>query len=411
MKTAILLIIFLVLSAVAGFSQNVGINADGSAPDNSAMLDVNSTSKGFLVPRVTMQQRDAIATPANGLMVFCTDCGTNGALCIFYNTFWMAVSLCNSPAPDEGVHVALPNQITWIWEAVAGAAGYKWNTTDNYTTAVDMGTNTSTTETGLACTTPYTRYVWSYNSCGTSTPTGLTQSTVTVSSPVEGTHVPGATQITWVWNAVPGATGYKWNNVNDYNTAFDLGTNTSTTETGLTGNTVYARYVWAVSSCGESLPATLSQSTLYIGMSYQGGVIFYIDGTGLHGYVAAAADQSSGASWGCYGVWLGTTATTIGSGQTNTTNIVNGCSDEGIAGKICNDLVLNGYSDWFLPSKDELNQLYLQKNLVGGFSNVIYQTSSESFTYNNWVQDFNAGTQANYAGKNNLYRVRAVRAF
>jgi hypothetical protein len=54
----------------------VGISIDSSAPDNSAMLDVKSNSKGFLLPRMTRVQRDVIDGPVNGLMVFCTDCGT-----------------------------------------------------------------------------------------------------------------------------------------------------------------------------------------------------------------------------------------------------------------------------------------------------------------------------------------------
>jgi hypothetical protein len=58
----------------------------------------------------------------------------------------------------------------------------------------------------------------------------------------------------------------------------------------------------------------------------------------------------------------------MGAGQANTTAIVNGCSTTGIAARICDELVLNGYSDWFLPSYDELNQMYIQRNLIGGFS-------------------------------------------
>ena len=100
----------------------------------------------------------------------------------------------------------------------------------------------------------------------------------------------------------------------------------------------------------------------YIGASYGGGIIFYIDGTGQHGLISAITDQSTGAQWGCTGTFWGGTSTAIGTGQANTTIIVNGCSAiAGIAARICNDLVLNGYTDWFLPSLDELYQMYLQK--------------------------------------------------
>lgn len=59
-------------------AQGVGINDDGSMPNNSAMLDVKSTNKGLLIPRMTEAQRTAIALPANGLTVYQTDAGASG---------------------------------------------------------------------------------------------------------------------------------------------------------------------------------------------------------------------------------------------------------------------------------------------------------------------------------------------
>jgi hypothetical protein len=64
-------ILFLALSMAV--NAQVSINADGSLPDNSAMLDVKSTTKGLLAPRMTAAQRDAIVSPAKGLLIFCTD--------------------------------------------------------------------------------------------------------------------------------------------------------------------------------------------------------------------------------------------------------------------------------------------------------------------------------------------------
>jgi hypothetical protein len=69
----IILFVFVLFFANVLYSQNVGINATGAAPNASAMLDVDATNKGFLTPRMTTAQRLAIATPANGLMVFDTD--------------------------------------------------------------------------------------------------------------------------------------------------------------------------------------------------------------------------------------------------------------------------------------------------------------------------------------------------
>jgi microcystin-dependent protein len=75
MKIIILLFIALALSGFQGISQ-VAINTDGTAPGASAMLDVKSTTKGMLIPRMTAAQRGAIASPAAGLMVYQTDAPT-----------------------------------------------------------------------------------------------------------------------------------------------------------------------------------------------------------------------------------------------------------------------------------------------------------------------------------------------
>src|SRR6516162_4373498 len=63
----------LIVSVQISSSQSVDINTDGTLPSASAMLDVKSTTKGFLIPRMTMVQRNAIASPATGLLIFQTD--------------------------------------------------------------------------------------------------------------------------------------------------------------------------------------------------------------------------------------------------------------------------------------------------------------------------------------------------
>ena len=68
-KLLIALLIIVTINTVA----QVGFNSDGSTPDNSAMLDINSTEKGILIPRMTEAERNAIVSPAQGLMVFQTD--------------------------------------------------------------------------------------------------------------------------------------------------------------------------------------------------------------------------------------------------------------------------------------------------------------------------------------------------
>jgi uncharacterized protein (TIGR02145 family) len=104
---------------------------------------------------------------------------------------------CEPPStPTSGVHIAMPTQITWNWNAVNGASGYKWNTTNDYASATDMGTATTKTETGLICNTIYSRYVWSYNACGSSTPVILDQETLpcpwTCGQTITVTHITGS---------------------------------------------------------------------------------------------------------------------------------------------------------------------------------------------------------------------------
>jgi len=158
---------------------------------------------------------------------------------------------------------------------------------------------------------------------------------------------------------------------------------------------------------------------ILIGDFYQGGVIFYLDGSG-GGLVCAVSDQSSAAEWGCYTTAIsGADGTAIGTGAQNTIDIEAGCTTPGIAADICANLSLNGYIDWFLPSKDELNEMYINKATIdatalanGGtaFVGNYYWSSSEYNNGNAWSQYFYNGTQYNILSKGNPFYVRAVRA-
>jgi len=91
MKIKILTTLLVILSL--GLFAQVSINTDGSSPDGSAMLDVKSTTKGMLIPRMDSTQRVAISTPATGLLVYQTD-GTDGFW--FYNgTAWVSLNDAN----------------------------------------------------------------------------------------------------------------------------------------------------------------------------------------------------------------------------------------------------------------------------------------------------------------------------
>jgi uncharacterized protein YjdB len=128
------------------------------------------------------------------------------------------------------------------------------------------------------------------------------------------------------------------------------------------------------------------------------------------GLIAATSDQSTGIQWGCAGVASGATGSAIGSGAANTTAIATVCG-AGTAGYLCDNLTLNGFSDWYLPSYNELNKLYINRGTIGGFSTALYWSSTEINGLNSWYQDFSTGGFGFNPGKGYLRNVRAVRSF
>jgi hypothetical protein len=152
-------------------------------------------------------------------------------------------------------------------------------------------------------------------------------------------------------------------------------------------------------------------ATLAIGDSYQGGIIFWLDATGQHGLIAATTDQSTGIQW-----YNGTYTTTnavrdgIGAGMYNTERIIANQSTGSYAAQLCANYQGGGYGDWYLPSKYELDLLYLQKTAVGGFASAYYWSSTENGNGFAWEQNFDDGVQNDY-DKNFTSYVRAIRAF
>ena len=154
------------------------------------------------------------------------------------------------------------------------------------------------------------------------------------------------------------------------------------------------------------------------------GKIFYVDMTravGSQYFEAACAGWLNNcdgttadptADWGCNGESIiFADATAIGTGEGNTARIVDGCSDyAGFAADLATDYSNSGESDWFLPSKDELKKLYINRASVGGFSTDVYWSSSEYDATLAWAQDFYDGFQG-YDGKNYAFYVRPVRSF
>jgi TonB-dependent SusC/RagA subfamily outer membrane receptor len=153
------------------------------------------------------------------------------------------------------------------------------------------------------------------------------------------------------------------------------------------------------------------KSEYVIGEYLYGGYIFYVDGTGEHGLVCAPFDQSLNAPWS-NSAPSGAAGRAVGTGYQNTSDIVLGCPEEGIAARICYDLEMNGYSDWFLPSIDELLLMYnnLHSKGSGGFEDHFYWSSTQD-KYGAWVVSFYYGSKSNHARDKNTIRTRAVRAF
>jgi len=150
-----------------------------------------------------------------------------------------------------------------------------------------------------------------------------------------------------------------------------------------------------------------------------GGYIFYDKGNYSDGWryleAAPVSTEWPYLEWGRNGALMGGTEKGIGTGQSNTTKIVawlNSYSETDCAAQLCDALVYGGYSDWFLPSKDELNLMYTNLKVfgVGGFGGGYYWSSSEAGASFAWLQYFSTAGQ--YSLPKSFYtHVRAIRAF
>ena len=288
------LAIGLSLTSIRVAAQGFSFNTTGATAHSSAMLDVTSTSKGVLVPRMTTAQRNAIATPATGLIIFQTD-GTPGYY-YYSGSAWTMVG--NMPAGTAAGQMLYWNGSAWVGVA-AGTSGQ--------TLVLNGGTP--------------------------------------------------------IWTNIP--------------------------------------------------------LNLSVGMSYGGGIVAYIlapgdpgyDAHNQHGLIAAVNDQSTGIPWlNTIYTTVGGTSNAIGAGLSNTLAIIANQGTGSYAAALAKGYTGGGYTDWYLPSKDELNKLYLNRLAIGNFAIAGYWSSSEVDYWAAIYQYFgSSGQYGDY--KVGTYYVRAVRSF
>ena len=153
----------------------------------------------------------------------------------------------------------------------------------------------------------------------------------------------------------------------------------------------------------------------YIGMDVYGGIVFYLDSTGKNGLVASKEDLIDTYEWGCRGVSV-PTEKLIGYGYQNTIDIVlQECDTEsgGISAAFaCVTLNKEGYSDWFLPSRNELMEFW---GIVTGLSGYYWSSTEEEDYFVSpleaYYTEWNSGAYTSSTFKNNLFNVRPIRAF
>jgi hypothetical protein len=450
MKSLQFLTTILLFLIITNITAQVGIN--NSNPHESAALHITSTTGGLLMPRMTNAERQAITNPAEGLMVYVTD--FDGGVFMFYDgTKWGTLSFTKTipDAPTIGTAVAVNAQATVPFTAPSSDGS---SAITSYTATSSPGGITGTlsqsgsgsiTVTGLTNTTAYTFTVTATNAIGTSVASVASNSVtpavpIVPDAPTDVTAGSGNAQATVSYTA-PSSNGGSV--ITSYTATSNPGGITGTlsqagsgdiTVSGLTNGSTYTFTVTATNAIGTSVASVASNSVtpstaIAIGDTYQGGIVFYIFQSGdtgyiegeTHGLIAAVADQSSGIRW--YNGSPTTTwarGTAIGTGATNTTTIISeqGDTETSYAAGVARAYTGGGYSDWFLPSTDELNKMH--KNIgqgnvlglgnVGNFNNNFYWSSTERGDFNAWAQVFSTGNQYDYS-KGVASYVRAVRAF
>lgn len=205
----------------------------------------------------------------------------------------------------------------------------------------------------------------------------------------------------------------------------------ATTLTGLSATTSYYAKSFIVNKAGTSygpvVNFTTSTPPVAVGDVYGGGIVFYVlqsgdagyDANVQHGLIAATANQSNGVNWAKTASVTGATGTAIGTGLANTNLIISNQGNTGsYAAKIARDYTGGGYTDWYLPSAEELHKMvglaalnlstYYHSSTEYNSSNAIY----EGLTIGDFYRTPGTGSYPSGTTKTgNPLNVRAIRSF